>query len=84
MIVVPVVRDLQQPVQVLQCRVSSYSEFPAHATDADERGTEDVDLGFGRCIRGEHEREDRCDHGRKAAGDSDPLRASTTPTPVLA
>ena len=56
MIVVPVVRDLQQPVKVLECPVTPYSELPANATNAHERGTEDVDVEFGRCIRGEHER----------------------------
>lgn len=83
MIVVPVVRDLQQPVKVLKCPITPYSERPAHATDADEGGTEDVDPEFGRCIRGQHEREDRCDDGRKTAWPQRLLRASRTPAPAL-
>ncbi len=83
MIVVPVVRDLQQPVKFLKCPVTPYCELPAHATDADERGAEDVDLEFGRCIRGEHERKiDATTVGKPLAGAT--VQASRIPALAVA
>jgi hypothetical protein len=53
MIVVSVVRGLQHPVKVLEGPVTPYSELPAHATDADERGTEHLGgLADGECAVG--------------------------------